>query len=334
MALSAVSNMPDLNKPEQSREVPQLHRSKGNPKRRRYPPPTSKCHPLIKQRKGIYNSTRAASTASNNFENVVLMTAVNHQFENFLRNWEIIASDWSLKWVVLSLDNNIYETLGGANHSILLPEEGQVGRAGKFRTPSYNKLVCNKVRMVLEILQECNVEIVFSDVDNVFLKDPFQHDLGRMIGHYDYVYQTNHEWMKQPQNHSCISEGLAVEEGNTGFHYLRPTENMKAVLAETVRRCDSPDNVIDDQTLLWDILRERMNQTIWKHCPPYAVQAPQDDRGVSQLCCLDPHYYPIGKKPPQDPSVLVTLHVNYGARIKKKGKLKGWVPNGWRLPWG
>lgn len=308
------------------------------------PKPTSKCPPLIQQRKGIYNYS---TTDSNDpFSNVLLLTAVNRQFENFLRNWEIIASDHSLQWVVLSLDQTIYDNLGGANHSILLPESQQVQQAGKFRTPSYIKLVCNKIRMVLELLEECQVEIVFSDVDNIFLKDPFAHDLGTMIraGRYDYIYQTNHEWTQRPENHTCITEGRAVDEGNTGFHYLRPTANMKRVLQKTVDRCDAKDNGIDDQTLLWNVLREESNATIsspaaWQHCTPFAASrgsadSTRPDEGVSEFCCLDPHYYPIGKKPPKDPSVLVTLHVNYGARIKKKGKLKSWVTNGWRLPWG
>jgi len=302
------------------------------------PQPTSKCPPLVQQRKGIYNHT----TDSNKFQNVILLTAVNHQFEFFLRNWEIIAGDWGLQWVVLSLDDTIYDILGGANQSILLPQQDQVQKAGKFRTPSYNKLVCNKVRMVLELLEECNVEIVFSDVDNIFLQDPFRHHLGDMIasGQYDYIYQTNHEWTQKPQQHDCIAKGMISlkEEGNTGFHYLRPTPNMKKVLAETLRRCDAKDNHLDDQTLLWNVMTEGINQSTWQHCPPFAFNQTHPDRlqrkDASQLCCLDPHYYSNGKNQPMDPSVLVTLHVNYGSRIRKKGKLKSWVKNGWRLPWG
>ena len=302
------------------------------------PQPTSKCPPLVQQRKGIYNHT----TDSNKFQNVILLTAVNHQFEFFLRNWEIIAGDWGLQWVVLSLDDTIYDILGGANQSILLPQQDQVQKAGKFRTPSYNKLVCNKVRMVLELLEECNVEIVFSDVDNIFLQDPFRHHLGDMIasGQYDYIYQTNHEWTQKPQQHDCIAKGMISlkEEGNTGFHYLRPTPNMKKVLAETLRRCDAKDNHLDDQTLLWNVMREGIKQSTWQHCPPFAFNQTHPDRlqrkNASQLCCLDPHYYSNGKNQPMDPSVLVTLHVNYGSRIRKKGKLKSWVKNGWRLPWG
>jgi hypothetical protein len=304
------------------------------------PQPSAKCPALVQQRKGIYNSTMNDGNSA--FQNVLLLTAVNHQFENFLLNWQMIASDYNLKWLVLSLDQTIYDKLGGT--SLLLPESQQVQSAGKFRTPSYIKLVCNKVRMVLELLEECQVEIVFSDVDNVFLQDPFAHHLGTMIRsqQYDYIYQTNHEWTPRPANHTCITEGRAVEEGNTGFHYLRPTANMKRVLQKTLDRCDAKDNGLDDQTLLWNVLREESNHTpsAWQHCPPFAAttsstsenQPPPE--GISQFCCLDPHYYPIGKKPPKDPSVLVTLHANYGARIKKKGKLKSWVKNGWRLPWG
>ena len=39
------------------------------------------------------------------FRDVVLMTAVNHQFTSYLQNWEIISSELGLQWVVLSFDN-------------------------------------------------------------------------------------------------------------------------------------------------------------------------------------------------------------------------------------
>jgi hypothetical protein len=267
------------------------------------------------------------------FRNVLLLTAANHQFQYYLQNWQIIAGELGLQWVVLSLDNQIYELLG--REGILLPEEHQVETAGKFGTSSYIKLVCNKIRVVLNLLHACSVDILFSDVDNVFLKDPFQHHLGSMIasGYYDYIYQTNDDWTPQPGQHSCVSEGVSVLEGNSGFHYLRPTDNVKNLLNETLRRCSETNNTFDDQTLLWYVLREGADSGTWHHCQ--ANHTPSATKPfVSQFCCLDPHFYPTGRRQPLNPNALITFHANWGARVRKKGKLKSWVKGGWRLPWG
>jgi hypothetical protein len=225
-----------------------------------------------------------------------------------------------------------------------------VERAGKFGTQSYIQLVCNKLRMVLEILEECNVGIVFSDVDNVFLKDPFQHHLGSMIasGRYDYIYQVNSPWTDEPHQHPCINKGKVVQEGNTGFHYMRPSKNMKNALFEALQRCDTAGNTLDDQTNLWNVLHEKLNTTTlsggdstkWIHCPPFAFNRTdttpsqqQSDERSREICCLDPYYYPSGGRRPTNPSALVTFHANWGPRGRKKSKLSHWVQNGWRLPW-
>lgn len=302
----------------------------------------SRCPKLIQQRKGVYNTT---SKGEDKFRDVVLMTAVNHQFENYLQNWEIISGELGLQWVVLSFDNITYDLLGGAEGSIPLAQISQVERAGKFGSQSYIQLVCNKLRMVLEILEECNVSIVFTDVDNVFLKDPFRDHFGSMIasGRYDYIYQVNDMWTDKPYQHSCITEGTVVLEGNTGFHYLRPSQNMKEVLVEALQRCDKPGNIFDDQTNLWNVLHEKLNGTSgnrkWKHCPPFAFNrtdsatAHHGDEGMTEICCLDPHYYATGGRRPTNQSALVTFHANWGPRSKKRMKLKNWITNGWRLPW-
>lgn len=209
--------------------------------------PNSACPPLVNKLKGVYSAT--SKMQDDGFRNVLLLTAANHQFQYYLQNWQIIAGELGLQWVVLSLDKQVYELLG--REGILLPEEHQVEMAGKFGTSSYIKLVCNKIRVVLNLLHACNVDILFSDVDNVFLKDPFQHHLGSMIasGYYDYIYQTNDDWTVQPAQHTCVSEGVSVLEGNSGFHYLRPTDNVKNLLNETLRRCSETNNTFDDQTL-------------------------------------------------------------------------------------
>ena len=50
-----------------------------------------------------------------------------------------------------------------------------------FRKGEFDKLACNKMRMVQSIAQNCDVDSVFTDVDNVFFKNPCEYHFGRLI---------------------------------------------------------------------------------------------------------------------------------------------------------
>ena len=62
-----------------------------------------------------------------------------------------------------------------------------------FRERKFNEISCNKIRMVKYVVEECNLDVVFSDVDNIFFHDPMKHDLGKLMltQEYDYIYQFN-----------------------------------------------------------------------------------------------------------------------------------------------
>jgi hypothetical protein len=244
----------------------------------------------------------------------------------------------------LAIDNQTY--VSRPETSVLLSSKHRpIGKVGVYQTPSYNKLVCNKIRMVKDILHDCQVDVVFSDVDNVFLRDPFQHDLGRMIlsQKYDYIYQVNDASTSRPKDHSCMTEGQSVGEGNTGFHYFRSNKRTHGILEETLRRCDNPSNQFNDQAIFWGVMREAMNKDkTWKHCPSHdyrnltKLSGPKkhDDNDVAVLCCLDPYFYRTAQQePPQrEKADLVAYHANFAVgTARKELKLREWVDGGWRL---
>jgi hypothetical protein len=195
--------------------------------------------------------------------------------------------------------------------------------------------------MIKDILHNCNVDVVFSDVDDVFLRDPFQHDLGKMIlsQKYDYIYQVNDAPASHQNNHSCMTAGQSVGEGNTGFHYFRSSKQTNVILKETLRRCDNPNNQFNDQAIFWGVMREAMHKDkIWKHCPPHDYRSwskpsgPKND--VAVLCCLDPYFYRTGQRePPQrEKADIVAYHANFAVgAARKELKLREWIDNGWRL---
>jgi hypothetical protein len=299
-----------------------------------------KCPALVEKKKGVYSDL----VKRDGFQDTVIITASNHQFITYYENWKLIAEGHGLQHVLMSMDQATHDKIGD-DQSILLPSNHRVESAGGFRTASYNTLVCNKIRMVLEILDNCNVNVVFSDADNVMIKDPFQHDLGEMIksDKIDYIYQTNSGWTKNAREHQCTNNGqLGAMEGNTGFHFMKPTAPMKQLLQDTLDDCDAEGNEIDDQSLLWAHLRSGLrNGTNWEHCPSYAgvngtaFEQLAGNETKARICCLDPHYYPTGQREPENKKEIVSLHANFwpSSAAGKIDKLHSFSDGlGWRLP--
>jgi len=262
---------------------------------------------------------------------VVLLTASNYGYLEILQNWQGLAREKGLKWAVLAMDRQIYEKLG-PSRAVSTDTEFAVEAAVNFRTRGFNKLSCNKLRSVLHIIEACDVDVVFSDCDNVFLGDPFQHDLGRMIasGNFDYIYQVNDPTHStSDRQHPCLTRGECVKEGNTGFYYMsRRSTVMKQTIRSTLEKCARPDNELDDQTLFWQELRNRTT----RHCTATEMDSPvasapkfSNSTGETpplppNLCCLDPYYYPIGRNPSEH---MITYHANFAiGKFRKVHKLK------------
>lgn len=203
------------------------------------------------------------------------------------------------------MDKQLFDHLG-PNRSIISDKLMHSG-VFKFRERSFNAISCNKLAVVLDIMGKCDVDIVFSDVDNIFLKDPFQHDIGHLIKmkSYDYIYSPNRR-AKDPRSGGCLSDGFSENsEGNTGFYYLsRSSKLMKESMKNAIETCEQPGNSKDDQALFWEEMKSQeyiANQTSkpWFHCnsangydsrPNSAAvnnRPPENDEPDVKLCCLD-----------------------------------------------
>jgi hypothetical protein len=85
----------------------------------------------IRNQQGIY---RVTNDMRQGFENTVLVTASNYQFERFLSNWEIISAERGLKWALLSIDNETYVSRGGSATSVLLSSKHRpTGKVGIYQ---------------------------------------------------------------------------------------------------------------------------------------------------------------------------------------------------------
>jgi len=293
-----------------------------------------KCPAVVERMKGIYKNPE--DDPDKKFENVILVTAASSAFEDYLRNWELHVEDLNFKWLTVTFDKDLYDTRKDIDGHLLISQDNQEKDLQMYGDKSYNKLVCNKMRIVLEILESCNVDVMFSDTDIAFAKDPFKHELGDKIasGQFDYIFQHNtNNWSERPGSHPCIKDGSTPGEGNTGFHYLKRTKAVKDLLKKTLNMCEN--EVTDDQSAFWKVMHASTDE--WSYCPGRkgydgsTEYAPREE-GKNQFCCLDPYYYPVAFKKPANIDDIVMFHANYAAKEHKKDKLKNWIKDGWRIP--
>ena len=293
----------------------------------------NKCPDIISKMKGIYKNP--SDDPSKKFENVILVTAASSGFEDYLRNWEMHADDFNLKWLTVAFDKDLYNSRDGAERNLLISNDNQEKEKQDFGAKGYYKLVCNKMRIVLEILESCNIDVMFSDTDIALMQDPFKHELGNKIasGQFDYIFQHNmNKGGSVPGEHPCM-KGSMPGEGNTGFHYMKPTTEVKNLIKKTLTMCEAED--IDDQTAFWKVMSNSTDE--WTYCSTHTSSttnyAPRKE-GKNQYCCLDPYYYTVAFEKPEPAHIddIVMFHSNWAAGNNKKWKLKTWLKDGWRLP--
>lgn len=216
------------------------------------------CLPVVRKKAGLFDLEKSNSPLKSEFDGVVLLVAANYAYYNMLQNWEYLAAELGLQWVVLALDDKLYEELGPDR---AIPPDGSYSVSGAhgWGRGKFKALSCNKIRMALEVATGCGVDVVFTDADNVFFKNPFEHDLGNLIRskRYDYLYQSNKP-SSTPRSDQCIMNGHPRNEANTGFYYFNHRSQVYKTIAEsTLERCKDPKNDKDDQTLFW--------QEVWNY---------------------------------------------------------------------
>ncbi|KAL3908670.1 MAG: hypothetical protein SGARI_002958, partial [Bacillariaceae sp.] len=287
------------------------------------------CPLAAKLNHGLFQPNNT-SPAKGEFQDTILLVSCNDAYYDMLENWEFMAKELGLRWAVLALDDKLYNKLG-PERAISPGHAFSVSGQQKFRRGEFNKLSCNKMRMVMKVAEECEMDVVFSDVDNVFFHNPFEHDFGRLIQskRYEYIYQTNGAAPSEPLKHACL-RGEFSSEGNTGFYYAhRNSTVIRKVIDSTLKECAKPDNEIDDQSLFWHEFHkvrkgaETSSQPM-HHCnvaeylEPSTQNIEAKDLSAFNYCCLDPYYYPIGIPFPPQNKDPITFHANFVSGHRRK----------------
>lgn len=97
----------------------------------------------------------------------------NHAFLNFALNWVYHLENLNISnFVIASLDAEAFSTLASKDvHTFQIKTKGLEKEEAPWGSPSFHRL--GRVRVCLiEALLHLDFDVVFSDVDVVFLRDP------------------------------------------------------------------------------------------------------------------------------------------------------------------
>ncbi|CAE8601525.1 unnamed protein product [Polarella glacialis] len=206
---------------------------------------------VVQKHAGLY----ADKSTSTEFARIVLATAFNFAYLDFLRNWECNAQRLGLDWVAIALDDEAFNALDPSQR--IAAQGSTSSKSMTFLSKDFNMMATNTLKTIMHIMRETGFDVVFSDSDNVFVSDPFMKgvSLGDTIRtqRYDYIYQLN--WSGP---HKEYQFGQEIDEGNTGFYYVSASRKPQLILSlfeAALEECEKNDNR-DGQTNFWNALKK------------------------------------------------------------------------------
>ena len=256
----------------------------------------------LRRHAGLYKD----KTYAPEFKNILLLTASNTGYLEMLTNWECFAKRLGLDWMVMAMNKELQTHLGERS---FLATGQEWGKAEAFNSPVGFKVIsCNKLRSVLDVLRETNLDIVFSDADNVFKSDPFlpSLSLGSMIrsGKYEYIYGRKIE--PGGQNILTFDPKVVHQEpikANTGFYYVaggKKQSIVQKIFEISVEWCNRRPS-LDDQENFWDGFVATRNKKstekgyvgCFRHCDNDSCKG-VDESMVLNYCDMSPFEYILG----------------------------------------
>lgn len=291
---------------------------------------------VLQQHVGLYTD----KTSFPEFKNTLLLTSANYGYLDMLENWECHAKKLGLDWVVIAMDERLFKYAGSGR--AIMAEGQQVAEEARFGKPNFATLACNKIRTVLKIMKNTKFDIVFTDCDNVFRRDPFRAEfsLGSMMreGSYDYIYSRK----SKPPGPKVEDFHKEADKGNTGFYYVassKKTEGSQHLFDAGVQHCNIRPGV-DDQESFWDTLVKIRTGKVsdasafkcFRHCGDKSACQGIDDSKVFNYCDMSPWEYAEGSLAHASKETrLVAYHANwvFGKRgkIEKLKSVALWSPN-------
>lgn len=176
---------------------------------------------------------------NNLLEDRVLITAVaNYGMRDYLYNWiGSLTRTNEDKYLVFCLDEQLCNHLvnaGYESHAALIPEDWFHQRVTSgfedYFSPKY-RVITHAKTLVVQRLLYLDITVFFSDVDVVWLRPRMREYVKTLMD-------------IRPETHVIFQQdGLDERQVNTGFYLMRPTYEMKRLLAETIYLQDTREDV-------------------------------------------------------------------------------------------
>lgn len=167
---------------------------------------------------------------------VLIVATANYGMRNHVYNWiKSLKHTGEEKFLIFCFDQKLFDHLtlaGYGDRASLIPDiwfHEQVEADFKTYFSEEYRIITHSKTLVVQQLLYLDVTVFFSDVDIVWLRP-------RMVEYVNTFLQIREETHVLYQQ-----EGLNQQEINSGFYLMRPSIEMKRLLAETIQIQDSND---------------------------------------------------------------------------------------------
>lgn len=167
-------------------------------------------------------------------DRVLIIATANYGMRNHVYNWiESLKRTGEEKFLIFCFDQKLLDHLtmaGYGDRASLIPDvwfHQQVESEFKTYFSQEYRVITHSKTLVVQQLLYLDINVFFSDVDIVWLRP-------RMVEYVNTFLQI------RPETHVLFQqEGLTQQEINSGFYLMRPTIEMKRLLAETIQIQDT-----------------------------------------------------------------------------------------------
>ena len=167
-------------------------------------------------------------------DRILIVATANYGMRNHVYNWiESLKRTGEEKFMIFCFDKKLLDHLtmaGYGDRASLIPDlwyHSHVEADFKTYFSQEYRVITHSKTLVVQQLLYLDINVFFSDVDIVWLRP-------RMVEYVNTFMQI------RPETHVLFQqEGLNQQEINSGFYLMRPTDEMKRLLAETIQIQDT-----------------------------------------------------------------------------------------------
>lgn len=193
----------------------------------------------------IPNDIMDVIEANTQSDGTLIVAVVNNGMANYTLNWIASLKRTKVsKYLVFCIDSGLHTILneaGESAHAVEVPASWYHRAIPSSSFESYKSVsyfgVTHAKSLVVQRLLHADVQILFSDVDLVFLSP---HLMGFINGMYKTREETHMLFSQEGFDHTTI---------NSGFYFMRPTNITRRVLMDTIFIQDSEPNTTQQQAM-------------------------------------------------------------------------------------